>query len=349
MSETYRYRALLEQIRWKEILPIFEEASDTMARFDERMDRDHALAAGVQSRGHFREACATAWSLEKRVRLDDLVLHDAAMDLRAPSGGLLVASVVLRDRREICRRSQGWSNIKGIDRALFNESLADLGVRAVEPRIKEPDDLPQTEILPEKRRGEEEIQLEEWLAVVREADRLPALFAATFAWDSWNILKPLNHLDHLGLLWVAALLLARRKASFHLPTLNVGFRITGYQRTQRDDISVRLASFLEAAKATSESGLKDLSELRNAKERMDARSKSIRSNSKLPEFAELFLTLPLVTVPVAAKCLKVSQRAVDAMIKRWVLHYLGRSLEERDTMLGVYFNSGAFRLFRAFG
>jgi hypothetical protein len=44
MSEAYRYRESLEQVRWKEILPVLEEASDTMARFDERMDRDDALA-----------------------------------------------------------------------------------------------------------------------------------------------------------------------------------------------------------------------------------------------------------------------------------------------------------------
>jgi hypothetical protein len=329
MSEAYRYRELLEQVRWKEILPLLEEASDTMARFDERMDRDDALATGVQNRGHFREACATAWFQEKRVRLEDLVLHDAAIDLRAPSSGLLVASVILRARREICRRSPGWK-INEVDLALFNESVADLGIRAVEPWIddssKGPKEhllaetshfgaLQQTEmLLPEKRWGEE-TRLEEWLAVVREADQLPALLAAAFAWDAWATIKPMKHQDYLGLLWVAAVLRARRKARFHLPTLHVGFRVAGYRRTQRDDLSVRLAGFLGATKAASETGLKDLSELSHAKQCMEARLKLVRSNSKLPEFVELFLTLPLVTVPVAAKCLNISQQAVDAMIK----------------------------------
>jgi hypothetical protein len=298
-----------------------------MARFDERMDRHDALATGVQNRGHFREACATAWSQEKRVRLEDLVLHDAAMDVRAPTTGLQLASAVLRTRREICRRSQGW-NINQVDLALLNESVADFGIRAVDARIDDSSNGPrkhrlaersgrlqQTEMLPEKRWSEEKILLEEWLAVVREADQLPPLLAAAFAWDAWATIKPLNHRDHLGLLWVEAGLRARRKARFHLPILNVGFRVAGYRRTQRDDISVRLAGFLGATKAASENGLKDLSELGHAKQRMEARLRSVRSSSKLPEFVELFLTLPLVTVPVAAKCLDVSQQAIDAMIK----------------------------------
>ncbi len=38
-----------------------------------------------------------------------------------------------------------------------------------------------------------------------------------------------------------------------------------------------------------------------------------RSNSKLPELVELFLSRPLVTVPLGAK-LKVTPKAVDLML-----------------------------------
>jgi hypothetical protein len=246
MSETYPYRELLAQVRWKEILPLLEGASDTMARFDERMGRDDAIATGVESRGHFHEACATAWLHGSLVHLEDLVLHDAVMDLRAPSSGLLLASVVLRARREICLRPPEWNMAKA-GLALFKKSAADFELRAVEPQAGGIGDsstprkaqllgekshsaaLKQTEMLPDERRSEEEVRVEEWLAVVRQTDELPALLAAAFAWDAWAIIKPLNRLNYLGLPCVAAGIRARRKARFHLPTLNVGISQVEFQ------------------------------------------------------------------------------------------------------------------------
>jgi Protein of unknown function (DUF1612)/HTH DNA binding domain len=161
----------------------------------------------------------------------------------------------------------------------------------------------------------DELRLAEWLAVVRETEDLPALLAAAFAWDAWATIRPLRRQDYLGMQLVAAMLRARRKCRFHLPTLNVGVRFAEYTRNQRHDFSVRLAGFLSAAKAASETGLQDLSRLRLAKQRMEARLNRTRSSSRLPKLIELFLSWPLVTVPAAAKLLKVSPQAVEAMIK----------------------------------
>jgi HTH DNA binding domain len=69
------------------------------------------------------------------------------------------------------------------------------------------------------------------------------------------------------------------------------------------------------ASRLAEAGLKDLSELSVAKQRMEARLRGIRSGSKLPQLIELFLCLPLLTVPLAARSLNVSQQAVEAMMK----------------------------------
>ncbi|WP_245444202.1 helix-turn-helix domain-containing protein [Microvirga sp. KLBC 81] len=41
-----------------------------------------------------------------------------------------------------------------------------------------------------------------------------------------------------------------------------------------------------------------------------------RSNSRLPELVELFLSRPLVTVPLGAKLLQVTPKAVDLMLAR---------------------------------
>ncbi|WP_227385993.1 helix-turn-helix domain-containing protein [Microvirga rosea] len=43
-------------------------------------------------------------------------------------------------------------------------------------------------------------------------------------------------------------------------------------------------------------------------------TKECRSNSRLPELVDLFLSRPLVTVPLGAKLLKVTPKAIDLML-----------------------------------
>jgi uncharacterized membrane protein len=59
---------------------------------------------------------------------------------------------------------------------------------------------------------------------------------------------------------------------------------------------------------------KDLDRLILARELMNRVTAGCRSNSKLPELVELFLSRPLVTVPLGAKTLKVTHKAIDLML-----------------------------------
>jgi hypothetical protein len=61
-------------------------------------------------------------------------------------------------------------------------------------------------------------------------------------------------------------------------------------------------------------GNKDLDRLIPARELMDWVTAEIRSNSRLPELVDLFLSRPLVTVPLAAKLLQVTPKAIDLML-----------------------------------
>jgi hypothetical protein len=58
----------------------------------------------------------------------------------------------------------------------------------------------------------------------------------------------------------------------------------------------------------------DLDRLILARDLMKQVADKCRSNSKLPELVELFLSHPLVTVPLGAKILKVTPKAVDLML-----------------------------------
>jgi hypothetical protein len=59
---------------------------------------------------------------------------------------------------------------------------------------------------------------------------------------------------------------------------------------------------------------KDLDRLILARELIGRVTAKTRSNSRLPELVELFLSRPLVTAPLAAKLLKVTPKAVDLML-----------------------------------
>jgi hypothetical protein len=95
----------------------FESASDALARFDERL-RCSPVADAFMLRAHFHDACAALWRAGEFVQLEDLVLHDAGMDVRTPTHELVRAHAVLLARRRIADREPAW--------ALTTEGLAGL-------------------------------------------------------------------------------------------------------------------------------------------------------------------------------------------------------------------------------
>ncbi len=74
-------------------------ADDMLARLDERL-RKSPVCTGVLARADAAEACAALWAEGELVALDDLVLHDAGMDVRTPSHALVRAQQYLRLRRQ---------------------------------------------------------------------------------------------------------------------------------------------------------------------------------------------------------------------------------------------------------
>ena len=73
-------------------------ADDTLARLDERL-RKSPVCRGVLARADAAEACAALWAEGELVALDDLVLHDAGMDVRTPSHALVRAHAYDRIRK----------------------------------------------------------------------------------------------------------------------------------------------------------------------------------------------------------------------------------------------------------
>ena len=83
-------------------------AEDALARLDERL-RSSPIAEGWISRTHFQDACASLWLAGELVTLEDLVLHDARMDVRSPTHELTRAQAALRTRRRIAGGAPDWA------------------------------------------------------------------------------------------------------------------------------------------------------------------------------------------------------------------------------------------------
>lgn len=82
-------------------------AEDALARLDERLARS-PIRDGWVARTHYTDACASLWLEGELVHLEDLVLHDAGMDIRAPTRELTRARAVLRIRRRIADAKSDW-------------------------------------------------------------------------------------------------------------------------------------------------------------------------------------------------------------------------------------------------
>ena len=83
-------------------------AGIAVTRLDERISRS-AVGAGFLERTQFADACASLWIDGELVHLEDLVLHDAGADIRAPTHELTIARDVLRTRRRIASQPPAWA------------------------------------------------------------------------------------------------------------------------------------------------------------------------------------------------------------------------------------------------
>jgi hypothetical protein len=90
------------------LLPAIAGAEDGLARLDERVVRS-PVGQGFAERSHYLDAAGALWVAGELVHIEDLVLHDAHMDSRAPSHELTIAHSVLRTRRRIETADPGWA------------------------------------------------------------------------------------------------------------------------------------------------------------------------------------------------------------------------------------------------
>ncbi|CAN2536234.1 hypothetical+protein [Methylocapsa aurea] len=161
---------------------------------------------------------------------------------------------------------------------------------------------------------DEEARLAEWRERLGETTNLPPVMAASVALDAWEEIEPLQHTPWLGPLLAAALLRRRGKTRYHLSALHAGFRHAKYRRVARDGFESRLVAFACAIETMAKADSKELDRLTLARELLLRKCKGRRANSRMSQLVDLCLASPVVTVPFAAKELRVSQQAATTMI-----------------------------------
>ncbi|WP_205927936.1 RHE_PE00001 family protein [Rhizobium terricola] len=90
------------------LLRPISEAAVALTRLDERIARS-PVGEGFLERSHFLDAHASLWVDGELVHLEDLVLHDALRDIRAPTHELTIARDILKTRRRIAAHPAAWA------------------------------------------------------------------------------------------------------------------------------------------------------------------------------------------------------------------------------------------------
>ena len=362
MSTAYDLKKSLNSLAWLDLAGPLDRAGRALTRADERLRRTPTLEDGVRSRSHLFDTCASMALDGDLVHLEDLVLHDAGTDRRAPTHELTRAARLLALRRRIDRQSPetvlsrsgvltligrqarepgpgdaaadvrgrgGAAPDGGPGRALETEDVLFAEIDAVLERSRQ---LAQGTV-PAPRlstsRGAVDLQshetgvsgrrdrLDAWLAVLNAAAafRIPPVLTAALLLDAWQLLQPLDTWPELGRL-VSAAFLKREVTTSHLPILSVGLRKSPFRWRRRDPFQTRISGLLTGFEKAAQDTMDQLDRLSIAQEQLTRHCQACRSHSRLPEFAQMFLSRPLVTIPMARRDLGVTAAAVDRMIRQ---------------------------------
>ena len=342
--------SLPDPFPWAQLAGPLAVAEDALARLDERLDRS-PIRDGWIERTHYAEARAALALEGALVDVDDLVLHDAGMDVRAPTHELVRAHALLRIRRAMLvaapdeaiaaglRRRAGEGERKSKVSEMLSESEGDstsfaetdahdplsaafADLDAALARTARMLDTGSAAPLPADRdpfaraaEHDEAARLVAWRATVVRTREMPPTLAAAIALEAWATLVPIEQEPGLGRLLAAALLRERGKARAHLPCLALGLRALPRERRDRArDPVARLLLGLEAIAAAAGAGLADHDRWLAARVLLLRKCEGRRTTSRLPGLVDLVLARPIVSAGMIAKALDVTPRAAQDLV-----------------------------------
>jgi len=322
------------------LLAALSAADDSVSRLDELTRLP--LGKGLSGRLEFQEACAWSWNCGELVHLEDLVLHDASLSVRAPDHELAATHSVLRRWRRTGRlKAEDLLSARAVTRLINprgagrSKGLGDLmSLAGIETsrargefaaRAGFDEELPEatTEIDALIARAEavstddDGEALAEWFAL--EADvptGWPALLRGAVLLEAWTTIDPLPRNSHMGVVLVNAVLKRVGRLRHHRVHVETGRRKLGrdVRRPAGQSGLRRTVWQLRAIAAAETIGLGEYDRLSLARQVVARRLVGRRSSSHLGEVIELLTETPIVTAEMIADRCKVSQQAARGLI-----------------------------------
>jgi hypothetical protein len=340
-----------DPLPWPQLAGPLAAAEDSLARLDERLAKS-PIRDGWIARTHFTDACASLWLEGELVHLEDLVLHDAGMDIRAPTHELTRAHAVLRARRRIAAADPNWGltpagladlcsqggeggrnagasatdaaadDDEGLllpaagDQAPLADAFAaiDAAVARTQRTLAGAPARQAADPLLYDLDWDEDARLVDWQRVVQETQALPPVLAAAITLAAWTEIEPLQHTPWLGCLLACALLRGRGKTRAHLACLNSGLRALPHERRHARDRTTRLVVGLEAILMAADAGRKDHDRWVAARTLLERKLAGRRTTSRLPALIDYVMSRPIVSAGMIAAALAITPRAAQDLV-----------------------------------
>jgi hypothetical protein len=310
------------------------EAEDLVSRLDERV-RGCPFSSGWIGRLDFLEAVAWGWNAGQVISHEELLLHDEAMDRQIPGAPLRAAHGVIRARRKAAAGGRELLSAAGASwltgrRARPPSSGLDGSADAPRPLDIEAPLFPQLSAHIDRLQGGTTLEVDEavaeWLELLRLADpRLPPLMQAALALEGWRIVDPYPREPYVGPLMVGVWLRSRRRVRSHVLGLEAGLRDLGRARrlVPAAALDQRLVFWTDVIGRAAAVGLEQLNRLELARQVAAGRIGRRRAHCRLSALLDLMLERPVVSAPVAAQRLKVSDHTARRLFAE-----LGSSVTE---------------------
>lgn len=287
------------------------------------------------------------WLDGELIHMEDLILHDAMMDVRTPTHELTRARGLLRLRRRAGNSSKDWrKSATAVNELLGRRPLQaeidpehsdeptsfesrdefDSALHTIDESLARTDALlSRTSFISEPMDESTTDRIRAWLSIVGQTAALPPVLAAVAAEDAWATIDPLGHDFGQGRLMAAALLKVRSKTASHLALWSVGARAIPRAARRNHNALARYAAGLDSLVAAAEEGMRQHDTWLTAKRLLQRKIRGHRSTSHLPALIDLLIATPIVSASMISAELRVSQRAaLDLIAELGVREITGR-------------------------